>query len=536
MGIFERVCRERGLDEGFLSPKYEALADPFALPDMEKAVERIIKAAENGEKILIYGDYDVDGVTASTVMHDALELAGAGKIEVMLPNRFSDGYGMSEKVVAAARDRGVALVITVDCGSGNKEIIKGLLEYGIDTVVTDHHECPEELPEAVAVVNPKRKDAEVGSLRDLAGVGVAFMVAKALVARGKIAEGQEKWLLDLVMLGTMADAMKLSRDNRILTYFGLLVLKKTRRVGLKELIKTAKLAKIDTEAILFRICPRLNAAGRMKSAEIALKLLTTRDGTEAASLAEEVEELNNERREIQMKAAGEIEAAGVGEDKVIVVKGDWHEGVLGIIAGKLVEKYKRPAFVLTEVDGVLKGSGRSFGEFNLALALSECQNFIIGGGGHAEACGVKLERDKLGDFSEAMNKYYKSLKLEGQEKYLLKKADVITDELKDFSAEMVEKMMGLEPYGPGNTEPVFLLEKVLVTEVRKMGAEGQHLSVTVAGVDGGTMRLIAFFAPEKWLSIREGERIDVWVRVIKNEFRGLVSVEGQIERLEIAEE
>ena len=245
--LFKRLMEKRGITDDFLHPKYEDLADPFLLPDMDKGITRIIKAIETGEKILIYGDYDVDGVTASTVMVDALELAGAKGVEIMLPDRFADGYGMSPKVVNRAVKEGFSLVVTVDCGSRNFEIIDELKAKNIDVVVTDHHECEDELPKAVAVINPKRKDYE--GFRDLAGVAVAFKVARALVQKGKIPDGQEKWLLDLVLIGTICDDMPLARENRILGYFGVKVLEKTRRAGLLELMRNAGVKKITSESI-----------------------------------------------------------------------------------------------------------------------------------------------------------------------------------------------------------------------------------------------------------------------------------------------
>jgi len=476
--VFEELLRVRGLEAGFLSPKYEDSVDPWVLPDMKKAVERIQRAVSRGEKVLIYGDYDVDGVTASTVLYDTLRLAGVSpeNLEIMLPNRFTDGYGMSKKVVQRAKETGVGLVMTVDCGSRNHEIIEELKEAEIEVIVTDHHECDERLPEAVAVVNPKRKDAlelalegvesaqerrelekAVGELRELAGVGVAFKVAQALVLEGMIPAGQEKWLLDLVLIGTVCDSMVLRGENRRLCFYGLKVLEKTRRPGLRELMREAAVKRLDTEAIGFQIGPRLNAAGRMETAEKALGVLMTAKKTEAARLVMELEELNRRRKSEQQGAVQEIMKRGVGDEPVIVEEGEWHEGVLGIIAGRLVEEFRRPAFVLTEVDGTLKGSGRSFGEFSLAEALERCREHIIGGGGHAGACGVKVEKAKFEDFKRAVNEYYRSLELEDQMRFLGVREDLEVREFGELTLELVEELRKLEPYGEGNQEPVFLL-------------------------------------------------------------------------------
>ena len=332
----------------------------------------------------------------------------------MLPDRFVDGYGMSPRLIDRAKSTGVTLVITVDCGSRNHAIIEELNTLNIDTIVTDHHECEATLPEAVAVINPKRQDytgpsklrdlAGVGvafkvaqsKLRDLAGVGVAFKVAQALVKAGLIENGREKWLLDLVLLGTICDSMPLTGENRILSYYGIKVLEKTSRKGLRELMRTAGVKSINSESIGFQIGPRLNAAGRLDTAELALNLLRTTSVTEAASLANQLEELNKTRRQEQRSATEEILKRGDKDDPVIIETGNWHEGILGIVAGRLVETKHKPAFVLSETEtGVFKGSGRSFGDFNLAEALDYAKGSIVNGGGHAAAAGVRVRSEDL---------------------------------------------------------------------------------------------------------------------------------------------
>ena len=523
--LFERLMEKRGITADFLHPEYEKLPDPLLLPDMEKGIGRILSAIDKGEKILVYGDYDVDGVTASTVMAEALELAGAAPVEIMLPDRFADGYGMSPKLIDRAVKGGFSLVVTVDCGSRNFEIIDELNKNKIDTVVTDHHECEDEVPAAVAVINPKRKDYT--GFRDLAGVAVAFKVAQALVLNGRIPAGQEKWLLDLVLIGTVCDNMALVDENRILGFFGMKVLEKTRRVGLIELMRNAGTKKINSEAIGFQIGPRLNAAGRIESAELALKLVRTKSRVEAAALANQLEELNKKRRTEQRAAVEEIKKCGFDDEPVIIVSGQWHEGVLGIIAGRLVEEYKKPAFVLTEVaDGMLKGSGRSFGEFNLAEALAAVP--VASGGGHAGAAGVRVEKEKFEEFKQGINDYYKSLKLKDQERFLSESADLDVRELGDFSLEFLQELASLEPFGEGNLEPVFCLSEVEVVEPRRIGSEMNHLSLMVRGDDNKTMKLLAFSAPEQWFRLMPGEKANILVKIFANEWNGVTSVEGRI--------
>ncbi len=550
--IFDSLVEQRGITADFLHPKYEDLIDPRILPGVEQAVQRIKRAVEQGEKVLIYGDYDVDGVTASTVMHDALKLAGVKEIEIMLPNRFIDGYGMSNKIVQSAQETGVKLVITVDCGSRNHEIVQELNKIGVDTIISDHHEYTETLPEAVAVINPKRRDLakiiteqnlpeeelekrllDLEKLRELAGVGVAFKLAQALVQTGLIPEGQEKWLLDLVLIGTICDSMRLRGENRRLCYYGLKVIEKTRRVGLKELFRLAQVKRFDGDTIGFQVGPRLNAAGRIEDAGIALDLLMAKKRTEAANLAARLEKLNSLRKEKQLSAVREIAERGVGDQPVIVECGDWHEGVLGIIAGRLVEEYKRPAFVLAECDGALKGSGRSFGGFSLAEALTACQEQIIGGGGHAEACGVKLPLDGLEAFRKAVNEYYDSLGLFDQERFLEVRGDLETPDFAELSLELVEELRQLEPFGVGNEMPIFILPEVRVADAARLGDKGQHLRLTVWDHNGKSLKLMCFGAPEQYLNLKGGETVNAWVSLEENVFRGIRSVEGRILRLEV---
>jgi len=538
--LFEELLRVREVEPGFLNPKYEECVDAEALPGIKETVERIRQAVEGGEKIIIYGDYDADGVTASTVLHDALVLAGipAENIEIMLPNRFTDGYGMSTKVVQRAVETEVKLVMTVDCGSRNHEIVEQLNTVGVDVIITDHHECADTLPNAIAVINPKRRDFGAGEesirqLRDLAGVGVVFKLAQALVRAGMVPEGQEKWLLDLVLIGTVCDSMRLRGENRRLCYYGFKVLEKTRRAGLKELMLAAGMKKMNSEAVGFQVGPRLNAAGRMESAELALQLLLAESRPQAAALALQLENLNKARKTQQQAALKEIATRGVDGGAVMVECGDWHEGILGIVAGKLVEQYPRPAIVLAETGEGYKGSGRSFGEFNLAEALMVCKDYIISGGGHAEACGLRVAKDKIADFRRAINAYYDGLQLKNQERFLDVKEDLAVADFEQLSLELVAELQKLEPYGVGNEEPIFLLPEVRVIEAAKLGADGKHLRLTVWDQNGKSLKLIQFYAPEEYLKLRGGETINAWITLGENEFRGLRSVEGRIVKLAV---
>ena len=527
--IFEEILTKRGVTEEFFRPKY-SLERAKKLPDIEVAVARIKAAVNRGETVLVYGDYDVDGVTASTIMCEALKLAGVKRVEVMLPDRFIDGYGMSERCLERAVELGVRLVVTVDCGSNNAEVIKKLAEHKIDTIVTDHHELMNGVPErALAVVNPKRydeneADLEKRELREICGAGVAFMVMQALVLEGMIPQNQEKWFLDLVLIGTICDSMVMNQINRELAYFGLIILQKTKRVGLLELMRVAGVQKIDSEAIGFQIGPRLNASGRMESAEISLKLLMSKERAEAAMLAEELNRLNGERRTTQRAALEEIL---VDSEPVIVAAGNWHEGVLGIIAGRLVEKYRRPAFVLGETEGIYKGSGRSFGDFNLAEAIKAVNETLIGGGGHAAACGVKLKKEDLMRFKEAVNQYYRSLNLTEQEKYLEVTEDIQVDNLAELDVDLYEEMSVLQPFGQGNAEPIFELLNTKIKFVETLGTEKKHLKFTLEK-DGNLFKALVFNAREEWFNLDKDATYNVHINLVLNEWRERKTVESRL--------
>ena len=498
---------------------------------MKEAVFRIKKAVQNAEKVLIYGDYDVDGVTASTLIEQALVFAGikSDHITIMLPDRFIDGYGMSSKLIKKAQAVAATLVITVDCGSRNHEIINELNELGIDIIITDHHETDNKVPEATAVINPHRKDAPTENLQNLAGVGVAFKLAQALAKENLIKFDQEKWLLDLVLIGTICDNMILTGENRTLGYYGLKVLAKTRRPGLKELMRLAGVKSLTSESIGFQIGPRLNAAGRLDTADIALNLLRSKSGPEAAALAVKLEDLNKKRKTEQISATREVEERGVGSDPVIIEIGNWHEGILGIVASRLVERYHRPAFVLTNTtDGFYKGSGRSFGEFNLAEALNYTRSSIISGGGHAAAAGVKIHEKNLYNFREQINEYYRNLHLTEQERFLRSNPDLEIADFSDLSLDFLDDLKSLEPFGAGNEEPIFRLKNIEIVDIRKMGTANQHLRLDVRDKNGKILKLVAFFAPESWLNFDYESKIEPLVKFTENNFNGVRSIEARI--------
>lgn len=543
MTLFEKILASRNIDKdklnSFLSPDYDLeKGDPYLLPDMQKAVDRIKTAYEKGEKIVIYGDYDVDGISATALLLDAFESFGFKDIQSFIPNRFVEGYGMTIGAVDKIKSMDANLIITVDCGSLCHNEINYANSLGIDTVVTDHHNVAETPPPAVAAVNP-RFGGHLYPFSDLAGVGVAFKLVQALQKElDGLPEGYEKWLLDLVALGTVCDIVKLTGENRANVYWGIEVMKKQRRTGLKALMAVANIDKADISAktLGFVFGPRINAAGRMETASLALDMLISKNSDDALNKANYIDDLNSHRRQMQddiFKEACKI-ALDYKDDDVLVINGkNWNHGIIGIVAAKILEKFKKPVYILAENDnGETKGSARSFGDFSAADAVRAADDIIIKGGGHAAAAGVTLKNDKISDFRQRVNEFYSSLQLNNQERYLLPKADVEIDDFSEINEDLVGKIATMEPFGNGNPEPVIKITAADIVNVQHMGTDGQHIKLSVRGSDGVVIQMLAFNAPENFLC-KPGDTASIWFRPVINEWQGIRSVEGELLHLQL---
>lgn len=543
MTLFEKILASRNIDKdklnSFLSPDYDLeKGDPYLLPDMQKAVDRIKTAYEKGEKIVIYGDYDVDGISATALLLDAFESFGFKDIQSFIPNRFVEGYGMTIGAVDKIKSMDANLIITVDCGSLCHNEISYANSLGIDTVVTDHHNVAETPPPAVAAVNP-RFGGHLYPFSDLAGVGVAFKLVQALQKElDGLPEGYEKWLLDLVALGTVCDIVKLTGENRANVYWGIEVMKKQRRTGLKALMAVANIDKADISAktLGFVFGPRINAAGRMETASLALDMLISKNGDDALNKANYIDDLNSHRRQMQddiFKEACKI-ALDYKDDDVLVINGkNWNHGIIGIVAAKILEKFKKPVYILAEDDnGETKGSARSFGDFSAADAVRAADDIIIKGGGHAAAAGVTLKNDKISDFRQRVNEFYSSLQLNNQERYLLPKADVEIDDFSEINEDLVGKIATMEPFGNGNPEPVIKITAADIVNVQHMGTDGQHIKLSARDSDGIVIRMLAFNAPENFLC-KPGDTASIWFRPVINEWQGIRSVEGELLHLQL---
>ncbi len=559
MNLFERILVSRGLEGAsiapFLNPNYEAKHDPFLLPDMDKAVERLVLARERQEKVFIYGDYDIDGLTATSVLLDALGQFGFEFVQAFIPNRFTEGYGLTVDAVRRIIDDGAELILTVDCGSLSHKEIAYAKERGVDVIVTDHHNVAPEQPPAIGVINPKRllqdypdeydhyqikphskMKGKIYPFLDLAGVGVAFKLVQALQTRLEgLPLGQEKWLLDLVALGTVCDIVTLVDENRAIVFWGLKVLSKTRRPGLRALMAVSGVepASVSARSLGFGLGPRMNAAGRLETARYALDMLTAHDPAEALRLARQLDDMNQARRRDQDEIFKEaiIQAETLLDDPVLVVSAPgWNHGIVGIVAAKLLERYKKPTYVLAEHGDEAKGSARSYGDFSAADAIRASDDIITKGGGHKLAAGVTLPVENIAAFRKRVNEFYRQSHLENQSSLLLPKAD--TDaQLHEISETLVYEIAQLEPFGSGNPQPVVRSLDVRIVNVRRMGQEGQHVKVTIEQ-DARTLELLAFNAPEHFFQ-EPGVRAAVWYQVDINEWNGRRSVEGRLLHLEV---
>jgi single-stranded-DNA-specific exonuclease len=561
MSLFDDILRARGLTgkarDLFLSPRYENRHDPFLLPDMQAAVERLVLARERQEKITIYGDYDIDGLTATTVLLDAFDSFGFSQVDAFIPNRFVEGYGLTIDAVERIAATKSTLIVTVDCGSlSEKEIVRAG-ELGVDVIVTDHHNVASIQPPAVAVINPKRLLADhpdayekyilkpdvagpaLYPFLDLAGVGVAFKLIQALQTRLEgLPDGQEKWLLDLVALGTVCDIVTLADENRANVYWGLKVLAKSKRPGLKALMAVSGVepAKVNARSLGFGLGPRMNAAGRLETAQYALDMLRATKGMEALEKAQQLDEMNQARRaeqDIIFKQAI-IQAEQYKNDNVLVVSSPgWNHGIIGIVAAKLLEKYKKPTYVLEEMGDEAKGSARSYGDFSAADAIRAADDIITKGGGHKLAAGVSLPTKNIAAFRARVNEFYVSQKLFNQQALLLPKADVTAD-FSQVSETLIDQLAALEPFGSGNPQPVLKSDNVLVTNLRRMGAESQHVKLELRSDDGTKLQMLAFSAPPHFF-VEPGEYVTVWYQPDVNEWQGRRTVEGRLLHLELIE-
>ena len=507
----------------FITPTRDDFHDPFLFTGMDIAVERIIKAINNKEKILIYGDYDVDGITSTTVLKKYLMDRGM-PVDTYIPNRLHEGYGLNKNAIDIIKERNIDLIITVDCGISAIEEVDYAVSLGMDVIVTDHHEVGEKLPNALAVIDAKRKD-NTYPFRSLAGVGVVFKLIQALSIKLEIKPEEYLKYLDLVCVGTISDIVPLEGENRTIAKLGLMLIKVTRNLGLRELIKSSGYKEIDSNTISFGVAPRINACGRMGHEEEALKLFLAEDLESATQITKELNEYNTLRQStekaIYEEAVQEIDRNHLDEKNSIVLGGKgWHHGVIGIVSSKVTDKYYKPSILLSFEDDIAKGSGRSVPGFDLYEGLTKCEDLLEKYGGHSMAVGLTLKKENLEKFKERFEQIAKEKNIKE-----LVPIIYIDDELKlkDINMELVKSLSILEPFGEANKVPLFLIRNLKIDSIRAL-SEGRHLKLTLRD-ENFVINAIGFELGYLADEYRIGDRIDVVGTLEINSFNGFSSIQ-----------
>ena len=525
----------------FFRPSLDDLHDPFLMKDMEAAVERLHRALSSGENILVYGDYDVDGTTAVALVYSFLRELSP-RIDYYIPDRYDEGYGLSYKGIDWAAGNGFSLMIVLDCGIKAGEKVAYAAGKGVDVIICDHHLPEDELPHAAAVLDPKREDCSY-PFNDLSGCGVGFKLVQAYASRHGIPFSKLIPLLDLLAVSIASDLVSVTGENRILAHYGLKQLNEAPRKGLEAMIRLTGIDKshLSIDDIVFKIGPRINAAGRMESGRIAVELLTATDEETANRIGSEINRHNNERKDIDRKTTQEavamVESGKVlkGLDDIslkhttIVYNPDWHKGVVGIVASRLVEYFYRPTVVFTRSKDFVTGSARSVHGFDIYAAIESCSDLLENFGGHIYAAGLTLREENLPEFCRRMDEKVSKTIIPQQ---LTPVIDV--DSRLDFE-QMTPKFLRIlklfQPFGPGNAAPVFLTERVYDNgSIRKVGAEGGHLKLELLqeSFAYGTQSAIAFNMPEFYEYIKGGNPIDICYSIVENYYRGNSSTQLRI--------
>ena len=510
--LLTKILVNRGITDDkeidtFLNPTRNDFYDPYLMPDMDKAVERIIKAINNQEKVMIYGDYDVDGITSITVLKKFLEERGL-KTGHYIPNRLEEGYGLNENAIRSIAEQKYTLMITVDCGISGIEEVELANQLGIETIITDHHEQSESLPNAYAIINAKRKDSQY-PFRGLAGCGAVFKLIQAISLRLGLEEKEFLKYLDIVCVGTISDIVPLVDENRVIAKLGLKLVAQTRNIGLRELILQSGYKKIDSNTISFGVAPRINACGRMGYQEEALDLFLTNNIEEARKITARLNSYNLERqtkeKDIFEQAIKELEKEDIEKLNTIVLSGDnWHHGVIGIVASKLTEKFYKPTILICFEDNIGKGSGRSLPGFDLHKALVETSAYLEKYGGHEMAVGLSLKKEKYNDFKLAFEEIAKSKNIQ-QIIPVIKIDSIIT--AKDVNKKTIQDLEMLEPFGEKNKNPIFVYKNLKIDSIRAL-SEGKHLKLTLKD-DNLLINAIGFnlgYLSEEYLI---GDKIDI---------------------------
>ena len=513
----------------YFSDEYEEGYDPFLIYDMKRAVDRINEAIDNEEKILVYGDYDADGITSTVLLVETLISMGAN-VSSYIPNRFEEGYGPNKEAFTKIINSGITLIITVDNGIAGVEEIDLANELGCDVIITDHHKIQDTIPNAYAIIHPEHPEGDY-PFKKLAGVGVAFKLAHALL------EIFPDFLLDLVAIGTIADMVSITDENRIFVKQGLELINEDPRIGLKMLLELSGTdTKIDEQTIGFYIAPKLNSIGRMDSAKLGLTFLMAEDPVAAKSLAEQIEQYNIQRKQVTedivKDVISKIENSNKKEKNIIMVSGEYHEGVLGIVASNIVEKYQKPVFIMNEKEGILKGSARSIFDFNIYVAMNKISDLFIAFGGHTLAAGFSFDASNFDKIEEFLDNEFEEFKKHNELKSN-KKIDIVTS-LEDISYQFLNSLDVLKPYGMDFEKPSVLIENAMVLNKTYFGSEKQYLRLTIAD-EVGNLECISFKDISVFNKVEKNDIIDLLCTLDKNNFNGRSKLQAHIIDINIKE-
>lgn len=533
-----RILVSRNIDtpekiQDFLNPDINKLYDPYLLKDMDRAVARLKKALENGEKIAVYGDYDVDGITGVTVLMRFLESVG-GNFFFYIPDRQTDGYGLNTAAIDAIKEKGAALILTVDCGITAVEETKYAKELGMDVVVTDHHKCPDVLPDCSAVIDPKRDDCEY-PFRELAGVGVAFKLICAMNC--EISEEIYEEIVSLTALGTVADIVPLTDENRIIVSTGIAMIKKGKSPGISALAAEARipLENVNSTVLSFQVSPRINAAGRIGSADLAVKLFMSKSQDEIERIAGELNEINQQRQNVEKEIFEDAlniinsNKEYKNEEIIVVGKEGWHSGVIGIVASRITEEFFKPCIMVSFEGDVGKGSLRSIKGFNIYKALEAVSPTLEKFGGHELAAGITVKKDKFDEFKKQICDYAK----ENMDKSSMSREILIDSEMEfsDMTVDFVDKISKLEPFGMGNPQPIFVIKKAKVVQSRDF-KDGKHLNLTVEKKNR-YINAIGFSMGKFASNLKKNEEIYMIGTVAVNDFRGEKSFQFRVKDIRL---
>lgn len=541
--VLANLLAQRGIktyDEAkaFFRPEYENLHDPFLMQDMEKAVSRLDKAIANNEKILIYGDYDVDGTTSVALVYSFLRDI-YNSLDFYIPNRYNEGYGISHKGIDYAKETGATLVIALDCGIKAVEKIEYATNNSIDFIICDHHTPGDTIPEAVAVLDPKRKDCEY-PYKELSGCGVGFKFMQAFADRKNIPFKNLVKYIDLVVVSIASDIVDITGENRVLAYFGLKKLNEDPVIGLKAIIKIAgqENKTLTISDCVFKIGPRINAAGRIESGKYAVELMVSGDMEKAKEVGRKIDEYNTERKSFDRNITHEA-LRTIGNDitlrnqkSTVLYNPDWHKGVVGIVASRLTETYYRPTIILTESKGMATGSARSVSDFDLYSAINSCNKYLVNFGGHKFAAGLTIKIDDVDKFSECFEKYV-SENITDKQKVPVVEVDSEL-EFSQISPKFYRILRQFAPFGPGNMTPIFLTKNIKDTgKTACVGRTKEHLKLEMIDKEKNTLSGIAFSLGHVYSQINDNKTFAVCYSIEENEFRGKVNLQAMVKEIQV---